>query len=439
MITVNWKKRLHLLLPFFLLMGTTVGAQVKFQLPTPTEKDFVAPEYQGTGLHPADQLAAEKNIQTPQPSQSAASFSWFVGGMKEDIAAHPKTFLRESKEYWFHTKGRQLKQGVSVPFSAAGALVKINPKSNDRKEQLIQTHAIDPLQIELIAPDGKRFSQGQGMAQVADAKDLADSGSPFPAGTSAFTMKSELGAGTFKLRTAQDVDDEGDYFISVMEKNSDDVLTVQMDKANLAYGQSMLVKASYKQSGKAKVSKSMKAVLRSPAGKEHQVTMVRGKDNEYQGKLPMAFEKDAIGELWEVEVSMDHQAGKQSVRRMGKTAFSYAIPTARLLEDVSVNQQQMKKGRLSVQFNLDVAVEGRYEMRAVLYATDGSGNLRPAVVGQSANWLREGQQTLSVAFPLQEAQQKGFGAPYEIKRVSLHDQKQLALLHYQANGIRLEQ
>lgn len=438
MITINWKKRLNLLLPFFLLMGTTVSAQ-QLALPNPTEKDFVAPEYQGTGLHPADRLAAEKGIQTPKPSQSAASFSWFIGGMKEDIAEHPKTHLRESKEYWFRANGRQLKEGVSLPFSATGALVKINPQSKDGKKQAIHTHAIDPLQVELTGPDGKRFSQGQGMAHVANAKDLAASDSPFPAGTSAFKMKSELGAGTFKIRTAQDVDDEGNYFISVMEKNSDDVLTVQMDKANLHYGQSMLVKASYKQSGKAKASKSMKAVLRSPSGKEHSVMMVRGKDNEYQGKLPMAFEKDAIGELWEVEVSMAHQAGQKAVRRVGKTAFAYAIPTARLQEDISVNQEQIRKGRLSVQFNLDVAVEGRYEVRAVLYATDGSGKLRPAVMGQSADWLAEGQQTLSLAFPLQEAKQNGFSAPYEIKRVSLHDQKQLALLHYQANGIRIEE
>jgi hypothetical protein len=439
MITGNWKKRLHLLLPFFLLMGTTVGAQVVFQLPTPTEKDLVAPEYQGTGLHPADRLAAEKGIQTLQPSRSAASFSWFVGAMKEDIAEHQKTHLKESKEYWFKTKGKDLKEGVSVPFSAPGALVKINPRSNADKADVIRTHSIDPMQIELIDAKGNRFSQGLGMAQRADAKDLSASGSPFPAGTSAFKMKSELGAGTFKIKTAQDVDDEGDYLISVLEKDSDDVLTVQMDKANLHYGQSMVVKAFYKKSGKAKTSKSMSAVLRSPGGKVHQVEMVRGQDNEYQGKLPMTFEKDSIGELWEVEVSMAHRAGDQSVRRMGRTAFSYAIPTARLLEDVAVNQLQIKKGRLSVQFNLEVAVEGRYEVRAVLYATDGTGKLRPAVMGQSADWLTEGAQGLSLSFPLQEAMQNGFGAPYEIKRVSLVDQKQLALLQYQANGIRIEQ
>lgn len=438
MITGNWKKRLQLLIPFFLLMGTTVSAQTAFQLPSPTEKDFIAPEYQGTGLHPADRLAAEKGIQTPQPGRSAASFSWFIGAMKEDIAEHQKTHLKESKEYWFQAKGKDLKKGVSLPFSAKGALVKINPKSNDRKERVIENLSIDPMQIELIDSKGNRFSQGQGMAHRADAKGLNASGSPFPAGTSAFKVKPELGSGTFKMKTAQNVDDEGDYLISVLEKDSDDVLTVRMNKANIHYGQSMVVKAAFKQAGKSKASKSMNALLRSPGGQVHQVKMVRGQDNEYLGTLPMAFEKDSIGELWEVEVSMADQAGNKSVRRMGRTAFSYAIPTARLTDKVAVNQLQMKKGRLSVQFNLEVAVEGRYEVRAVLYATDRSGKLRPAVMGQSADWMVEGSQVLSVAFPLQEAEQNGFGAPYEIKRVSLVDQKQLALLQYQANGIRID-
>lgn len=413
-------------------------AQEKLQLLAPKTADFIPQILHSFAQHPVERLQMEGGVPTPSLSHKPASFSWSIVGQKQKLADRPSVFIKKSKGYWVRAKGKALKAGLPLTISARGALVKITPKLHQSEALLAEPESIDPLLIELVDPQGKSHRQGLGMERRARSQQLKNDGSPFPPGTSAFKIKHELGTGIFTLRSEQKLSIEREYLVYVLEKESDAILALQMGQPAYLYGQSLLVKASLQKAGKNQPASLIQGTLRSPQGKHYPLQLTRQASEEYQARLPLLFQKESIGGLWEVEVAITGQSGQQKVRRMGRTAFNYVIPTAKFLEDINISRTQSPQKELSAQFNLEIAAAGRYEVRAVLYATDSSKQLQPALVSQSANWLEAGYGKLQLVFPLQALEQANLTAPYELRDLTLVDQGQLGILHRQARAVLIK-
>jgi hypothetical protein len=111
-------------------------------------------------------------------------------------------------------------------------------------------------------------------------------------------------------------------------------------------------------------------------------------------------------------------------------AFAVARPTARLAGEAQAANPA------DIRFPLQVGAAGRYEVRATLFATGADGQLRPVAQGHSAAWFnRAGRGELALSFAGVELP-AGYGAPYELREVELHDQTRLAPIEYRARALR---
>jgi hypothetical protein len=107
-----------------------------------------------------------------------------------------------------------------------------------------------------------------------------------------------------------------------------------------------------------------------------------------------------------------------------------ARPTARIAGSIRA------ANLADLRFPLQVGAPGRYEVRATLFATGSDGQLRPVAQGHSAAWFNAagaGQLRLSFAGVALPA---GYGAPYELREVELHDQSRMAPIERRARALR---
>ena len=135
--------------------------------------------------------------------------------------------------------------------------------------------------------------------------------------------------------------------------------------------------------------------------------------------------------LWEAQVFAEGTDGDRRVQRDGRVAFAVAQPTARLSGDVRV-------ARSGLAFDLPVQVRspGRYEVAATLFATAADGIARPVAQAASAAWFDPGERTLTLAFDRNHVP-LGYGAPYEVRQLTLKDQARMGLLETRAVALKV--
>ena len=103
-----------------------------------------------------------------------------------------------------------------------------------------------------------------------------------------------------------------------------------------------------------------------------------------------------------------------------------AAPTARFRGQFAFDATTMRM-TLPVQ----AGSVGRYEARGTLYATAPDGQLRPVSQAHSAAWMKRGNGTLVLQFDRSHLP-AGYGAPFEVRDLSLNDQSRMAPLESRA-------
>ena len=86
---------------------------------------------------------------------------------------------------------------------------------------------------------------------------------------------------------------------------------------------------------------------------------------------------------------------------------------------------------------MDVAVAGRYEVRAILFGTNAEGKLQPLAIGNTANWMEAGQGALAMTFDRKVISDSGLRAPFAVKDLRLIHQNRMSLLHRQHMAFRI--
>lgn len=360
------------------------------------------------------------NLQTKAAnvSRDAVSMNWAVEG---DVDVAVKPFQAESRGYYLEVDASQLYEGVSLPLTAPGALVRISPASQKGEEV-----SLDPNRLVLVNGQGRSFSEGSGMAALVTEEQVAAAqGNIFPPGTSAFRIHETVGAGEVLL-FADDLAgvSERSYMVHVLEKNSATILKVQTENDAYLVGQTLMVKANLLTGGKAMSIERAEGRVISPLGESFPLAFDR---NGY-GSLELNGEVSNLAGLWQVRVAVDG-AG---VKRDASTAFALSLPTARFTGAAVVEKG---KTGMAADLELEVATAGRFEVRGVLFGTDKSGELKAIAVSHSANWLAPGEHALRLSFDDAYIQASGLTAPYMVRDLRLIHQDRMSLIHRQADGL----
>lgn len=371
----------------------------------------------GTLLPPgASDQSPTRLMAAPVPKgefeRQPVAMAWAMDPVAELAADTPH--LAQSREYWSAVEASQLKAGFSLTTTAPGALVRISP------EVRAKSGAVDPGEVRLLR-NGKPLPPSA-FKRLATSGDLKRAGMEVPDGTVIVQLDESVGQGRFELQFAKAT---GRYLVHVFEPKSDLVLLAQAGRSRLLAGDTIEVAASLQQGKSALAGSVIQAQLVSPSGQAWPMSFEQGKAS---AELPMDADP-GLG-LWEVQLFAGAASKDGPVQRDVRTAIEVSRPTARL-----GGAYAFDPGMVKFSLPVQVAAEGRYELRGVLYATGVSGETRPVAQAHSANWLEAGERKLELAFGPGNLPM-GYGAPFELRFLELKDQTRMGTLETRELALR---
>ncbi|MCB1035689.1 MAG: DUF4785 family protein [Acidobacteria bacterium] len=366
----------------------------------------------------------------PEVSREPVSFAWALDSSRPLDAAPPR-FTSTSKGYWLDVSAEELRQGVPLDTVSAGALVRINPAPGATAAPA--AGALDPQNL-VVVKEGTDLSGAQAMEFLVTAEQMAAADLPFAPGTSAFRLRTELGAGAFRLQAPALPASVGRFVVHVQEPASEVVLALRSNRPHYLHGQGLRVTLKLNDGGQSLAATDIRAFVLSPAGRSFPVAFRRA-GGEYRANLLLDAQERFAEGLWELQATVEGRRGELTVRRGGRTAFQVSLPTARLEGTADVTREG---GGLAVRMGVETAVAGRYEIRGVLYGTDAEGQLKPFAVGHSAAWLGAGRGDVTLTFEKELLSGSGLAAPFEIRDLRLLDQGRMGLLQRQERGLALD-
>lgn len=336
-------------------------------------------------------------------------FAWALDPKGELAATAPH--VAESREYWFLVEGVELKRGIDVQTTAPGAVVRLSPADGA---------AIDPAAVRL-AKAGTPIAAPLAFDQRHDAAAMRAAGLDVPDGSAVVRIAGHLGAGTFRLAAPAG----GRTLVHVYEPASPYVLLAQATRTDVLAGDRLEVTARL-QHGVAKLAGgTLSGELVAPSGQRWPLAFRDG-----TAAIAVPVDVDAGAGLWEVVTYAGTVDRGVAVQREARTAVQVSRPTARLTGEATFDA-----GKRSLQLPLQVASPGRYEVRGTLYATAADGVVRPVAQAHSAAWFAAGRRELRLDFAA-AALPAGYGAPFELRDLELHDQTRMGRLESRALALR---
>lgn len=335
----------------------------------------------------------------------------------------PQPFVQESREFWSNVDAAELQRGMRIDTTAPGAVIRISPALGARPTPL----AIDDFELQVGT---RTLPAGQAFEVAADHAALQAAGTDFPAGTIAFRLRPELGEGTVHLRHARA---GGRYLVHVFEPQSAVRMLLGSSRDLALNGDRLEISGRLFDGDRPLQAQRLGGLLTSPDGRSFELDFRSNADGELLASIELPRAASATPGLWEVHAFAVHEGRGRTVLRDAKTAVSIVAPTARLAGDYRVDRSD----GLRFDFDVETASAGRYEVRAVLFGTDGSGQLRPMANAHSAAWLDQGGGTIGLHFPV-DVMGSGFRAPFELRELALSDQGRIARLERRETGPRLE-
>lgn len=368
---------------------------------------------------PGDQVVAAL-VAAPLPPDDSEhaplAFAWALDPAQTLQASTP--YASVSRSYWQQVDGAQLQRGLELPLTAPDAVIQLSPAAGAR--------AVPAQSLQVRDPAGR-----SSVARAVDARQLQDAGMPVGEGSSMLRTGTGSAAGNYRLQSAQA---QGRYVVQVLEPNSPLRLEVQASQAQVLAGGSVQLRARLLEDGASPAQLQARrgglggeALLVAPDGRSWPQRLLRTTDGSLHAQVRIPAEASNTQGLWELQVF----AQADGVLRDGKVAFAVARPTARFVGQATPDQASRR-----VALPLQVAAAGRYEARGTLHATGPDGQLRPVAQAHAAAWFDgPGRGQLVLPFD-QAALPAGFGAPFELRELQLHDQSRMAPIESRAVALR---
>ncbi len=361
-----------------------------------------------------------KTIAVPVPAgefeHKPVSFSWALDPTAGLEAQAP--FVAESREFWTQVDSSQLARGFSINTTAPGALIRVSP---------IGSAAAASSETMSIGRNGTPIDKSQSFAHTASTDQLKQAGMNVSNGTAVVQLNPGLGKGQFTLAMKKA---NGRYLVHVYEPNSPYALSANASRTNLLAGGQLDVNARLGTQETALTGTQVSGLLVAPDGQSFDMSFSVGKDGIARSSAPLPVQASSQPGLWEVQVFAGGVAADGSVQRDARTAISVTQPTASLEGGYDFDAQ-------SLHFTLpvQVAAEGRYELRGTLYATGSNGLASPVSEAHSAAWFTPGQHPLELGFDRTHVP-AGYGAPFELRNVELTDQTRMGKLETRELAVR---
>ena len=339
--------------------------------------------------------------------RAPVSFSWAL-----DPAAAlstPAPHLAESREYWQTVDAAELQRGVDIDLSAPGALIRVSPGRGAR------TLTANDLQL---AGKGRPAR----LEKTASDAELRAAGMDVEAGTAMVRVGRENARGRYQLRIPQA---RGRYVVHVFEPDSPVVLKARADRNHAVVGETVTVDIALSDAGSPIVA-TAEALLVAPDGNSQPVAVSRGRDGRLSASMRLPALAANTPGLWELQVF----ASGDGLQRDARTAFAVAQPTARFKGNHAFNSQLLR-----VALPVEAGSPGRYEARGTLYASGPDRLLHPVSQAHVAAWFEPGDGMLVLDFDRQHLP-TGYGAPFEVRQLELHDQTRMAPLEIRGRGAR---
>ena len=344
---------------------------------------------------------------TGQFERAPVSFSWALD--PADALAVPAPHLAESREYWQTVDAAELGSGVDIELSAPGALIRVSPGRGAR--------GLMPADLEL-AGNGKAAR----LEKTASDAELKAAGMDVEAGTAMVRVGKENVRGRYTLRIPKA---SGQYLLHVFEPDSLVVLKARANRNHAVVGDTVMVDIALSDAGRS-IAAQAEALLVAPDGDSQPVAVTQGSDGRLSASVRLPATASATPGLWELQVF----AIGQGLQRDARTAFAVAQPTARFKGDHAVNMQLLR-----VALPVEAGSPGRYEARGTLYASGPDRVLHPVAQAHVAAWFERGDGMLVLDFDRKHLP-AGYGAPFEVRQLELHDQTRMAPLEIRGRGVR---
>lgn len=332
--------------------------------------------------------------------------------------------ISESRQYYVDTTGGQLADGIDLPLTAPGAVIRLSTETSDNRSGL----SLQQLELKLNgnAVDARKVAQ-----DVAGGSQLRASGWRVPENTLAFRMGRTIDAGTLTLRYSGLAADTP-VLVHVFEPQSRWVARLVLNSQRFLAGQTITASLMLDDGQRQQTPTMVSAVLSTPGGERLSSMTRSGSEGLWEITAPEHVQ--SIPGLHEVHVHAEQRFGDVIVRRDISHAVSIAPALARFSGAATLVQDRDVRLELPVEASL----AGRYQINATLYATDRKGELQPAAFSQTAAVLPAGGGPLSVAFDTQKLAEAGLGAPFELRNVSLLDQGRMLQLEHRQRALVIE-
>ncbi len=351
------------------------------------------------------------------------SVSWPLA-QDAPLQAIPQPFSRSSREHWRDVSASELQQGLRLPLTAPGAIIRVSPGDEN-------VGTLDPADVRLQL-GRQSLTATAASSQVADAAELHAAGMDVPAASIVMRLKPELGTGvaTLQVPTAR-----GRYVVHVFEPQSTFTVTAKGDRDDMLLGQAVRVRVALQDADRAMPLTSAGGLLGAPDGSTTTLSFRRQADGSFTVDVRPRSIPTTPG-LWEVHsFTIGTDSAGHDIRRDTTTVFAAAQPAAQFdgLASTAVATDQ----GIDISVGVTTVAASRYAVSAVLYGRGANGQMVPAAFAQSANWMTASKGQLTLHFDANSLH--GVAAPYELHDLRLQDQPAVSLLERRAVAMRFSQ
>ncbi|GAA0854039.1 DUF4785 domain-containing protein [Aliiglaciecola litoralis] len=339
-----------------------------------------------------------------------------------------RSYAISSKEYWFEITGAALNKGVPINNTSPQVLMLISQARDGSANH--STHAdfgkLDVSLMQLVSEHGK-IVESKGVAE----SQLAQTGF-FSKSTALFTDKAAQDNGPLTLKSTQPLNPTDKFLVMIREPQSDYVLQLATENPNIDHQRKYLASASVSLPRTLRTSMrllrpvSFKAVLVGVDGSKVKLKS-EYKDGKFYFLRPQLSNIIApINGLYELLIEANGYHNGNVFNRKAKLALALSQPTANIADTV------MEPNDIeTAQVHVLVDEFSRFEVRAILYATNPTGKFVAAAESHVALELNAGMAILPLNFDPSMVAKANLKAPYKIDNIRLYDQHQMALLQEQ--------
>lgn len=362
-----------------------------------------------------------KSISDPaNTEQKSVNFHFSLLG-SEPLIDNNQGYLAESKQYWLNTDAQKLKQGLQLPVTSDLTVIRINPLNPSKSSQALNQQDIVVTQ----------FDQNLSVDVFANSEQLKATGMPVSDHTVALEVQTQPGMLTLSMPTAtKSLTKDDTFVVHVFEPNSEYVLQLKTSQQQYAAHQVVKINSQLL-SHQGNNDMTMTGYISQPNGeKVADLNFQPNKNGDYQASTDQLTGQSLAHGLWEVHTVASSDINGLKVMRDVSSAFVLSLPTARINQQMTVQNHTLKLG-------LDVAVAGRYEVSGVLSGINAQGEKQAIAMLMSAAQLNKGQADLTLDLPQDLIRQSGFTGPFVVDHINLKNQSLMVPVQQLSAGIQL--